>query len=212
MAQITHTLWSRPVAQRSGTDLVVALHGRGANEEAMIGLGQQMPDRMTLVALRGPIELEPGAYTWFDNRGIGRPIEESIKDTATALLAWLDAHAGDHRRLILLGFSGGTAMSGGLLFTDPHRFAAAVLVSGTLPWEAGLDASAGRLAGLPIFWSIDPQDEMIPRELAERSHAYLIGDSGAEVREKTYPGIGHAMNDTQLHDIVAFLTNVRDVA
>jgi phospholipase/carboxylesterase len=170
----------------------------------MLKLGRLMPDSVTLVAPRGPISVGTG-WTWFDNKGIGRPRESSIKESAAALLAWLDEVAEAHSRIVLLGFSGGTAMAGGLLFTDPDRFAGAVLLSGTLPWDAGFEAPEGLLSGMPVFWSIDPEDRIIPADLAARSHAWLVEHSGADVQEHLYPGVGHGISQQEAEDVAAFV-------
>lgn len=207
MSQITAAAWGRPEAERPGTTLVVALHGRGADESSMVGLAGLMPASVTLVAPRGPVQVGEG-WTWFDNQGIGRPLEASIKETAAALLAWLDDVADQHSRIVLVGFSGGTAMAGGLLFTDPDRFAGAALLSGTLPWEAGFDTPEGLLSGMPIFWSIDPEDSIIPHELAVRSHAWLVEQSGAALAEHDYPGVGHGISQEEAEDVAAFVSTI----
>src|SRR5512137_325600 len=104
---IDHVAWSRPEAERPGTPLVVALHGRGADESSMVALAPFLPAGLTIAAPRGPLGVH-GGWTWFANRGIGRPIEESIAATAAALLAWLDDAAVRHASVSILGFSGGT--------------------------------------------------------------------------------------------------------
>ena len=203
-AEIAHVAWSAPAEERAGTPLVVALHGRGADETSMLGLRAYLRAGVTVAALRAPI-LEGGGYAWFANRGIGRPIEESIKDTGAAVFEWLDGVAAAHSQVIIVGFSGGTAMAGGLVWTAPERFAGAVLLSGTLPWDAGYDSSPGRLNGLPVFWANDVADAVIPRGLVERSEAWLRTDSGAALEERHYVGLGHSISAVELDDIRAFL-------
>ena len=195
--------WS-PKSSAAADTLVIALHGRGSDEMAWASAHTWLPHGVRVAALRGPVALDPG-YTWFENRGIGRPLADSIQDTNAAILSWLDEHAGDFERTVVLGFSGGTAMAGGLILSAPERFSAAVLLSGTLPWDAGYDLSAGRLTGLPIFWSIDPDDPMIPRELVERSEAWLRSESGAVLTERVYPGIGHTISAEETRDIADFI-------
>jgi phospholipase/carboxylesterase len=206
-ASIEHIAWSRPESDREDTLLVVALHGRGSDESSMIGLAEYLPSNVTVAAPRGPVSLDGGS-TWFENRGIGRPIEESIKATGDAVFAWLDEVAAPHSGVVVLGFSGGTAMAGGLIFAEPSRFSGAVLLSGTLPWDAGYDTSPARLSGLPLFWSIDANDGVIPRELVERSEAWLRSDSGAALQEHQYSGIGHAMSIEELADVRTFISGL----
>ena len=206
-APLHHVSWSRPAADRPGTLLVVALHGRGSDERSMAALREYLPAGVTVAAPRGPLALADG-FTWFENRGIGRPIAESIADTVAVLLGWLDDVAGAHSGVVLLGFSGGTAMAGGLLLAEPDRFAAAVLLSGTLPWDAGFDTSDGRLSGLPVFWSIDVDDPMIPRDLVDRSESWLRSHSGADLGEHRYPGVGHALSIEELGDVRTFIAGL----
>src|SRR5664279_5576510 len=84
------------VAWRGSTDttapLVVLLHGRGSNETDIIGLADVLPSGPTFAAVRAPIA-EGGGYAWFANRGIGRPIAESLADTMAWFRRWLDAEA-----------------------------------------------------------------------------------------------------------------------
>ncbi|MDQ1669843.1 MAG: phospholipase/carboxylesterase, partial [Actinomycetota bacterium] len=81
-------LWSAEPGERDGTPLVVALHGRGADETSFAGLHQHLPEGVTVASVRAPIS-EGGGYAWFANRGIGRPVAESIAGTAAQLTRWL---------------------------------------------------------------------------------------------------------------------------
>ena len=63
--------------------LVVLLHGRGSSEREIIALADHLPPGPAYAAVRAPIA-EGGGYAWFANRGIGRPIADSL----TASMAW----------------------------------------------------------------------------------------------------------------------------
>lgn len=208
MHEITEVAWSNAPADRAGTLLVVALHGRGADETSMVGIDSYLPSGVTVAAPRGPIALDVG-FTWFENRGIGRPIAESIQATADGLFAWLDTVAVAHTGVVVLGFSGGTAMGGGLLFAHPDRFAGAVLIAGTLPWDAGFDSTPGRFTDLPVLWTIDPADAVIPRDLVERSEAWLRDESGATLLEVPARGVGHGISGSQLEAIHQFISDLK---
>jgi phospholipase/carboxylesterase len=65
---------------RESETLVVLLHGRGSNEADIIALADHLPTGPSYVAVRAPIA-EGGGFAWFANRGIGRPIPESLADT-----------------------------------------------------------------------------------------------------------------------------------
>ena len=186
---------------------MLALHGRGANEESMLQLAQYLPASATVAAMRAPIA-EGAGFAWFANRGIGRPIEESIKNSVTIIESWIDQHSQGFSGVVLLGFSGGTAMAGGLMLSDPKRYSAAVLLSGTLPWDAGFDTSEGVLVDLPVFWGNDVDDQVIPASLVERSEQWLREASGAQLDEHHYPGMNHGISGEEISDLSSFLLSV----
>ena len=128
--------------------LVVLLHGRGSDERHIIDLAAHLPSGPAYAAVRAPI-VEGGGFAWFANRGIGRPVAESLRDTMGWFRGWLDDVAPAGRPVLLVGFSGGAAFAGGLVLDDPSRYAGAAILYGTLPFDAGLDTDTGRLANLP---------------------------------------------------------------
>jgi phospholipase/carboxylesterase len=152
----------------SGTTLVVLLHGRGSNETDIVALADHLPSGPTYVAVRAPIS-EGGGFAWFANRGIGRPVAESLSETMAWFRVWLDQVAPKGRPVLLVGFSGGAAFAGGLILADPTRYAGAAILSGTLPFEAGVPTTAGRLAGLPVLVAQGDTDAVIPRDLLDRT-------------------------------------------
>jgi phospholipase/carboxylesterase len=202
-------LWSAEPGARAGTHLVVGLHGRGSDETAFRSLDGLLPGGTTVAAVRAPIA-EGGGWAWFANRGIGRPIAESIAGTAAALFRWLDEVRDEFASVSLFGFSGGTAMAGGLLLAEPHRFASAVLLAGTLPWDAGLPEEPQRLAGVPVFYGRGALDIVIPIELVARTLAWLRTESGARLTEREYPDLAHTISRDEMADVHRFLALARD--
>jgi phospholipase/carboxylesterase len=188
------------IVTRGSTDpdapLVVLLHGRGSDERAIIGLADLLPEGPAYAAVRAPIA-EGGGYAWFANRGIGRPIAESLDATITWFRHWLDAIAPAGRPVVLVGFSGGAAATGGLLLADPQRFAGAAILYGTLPFDAGLDTDPGALADAPVFVAQGDADAVIPLDLQQRTWAYLHGDSGAQTTSHRDGG-GHGLTQPAL--------------
>ena len=195
--------WREP-RTASPTALVLALHGRGADETTLDPVTDALPDRIAVAALRAPIA-EGAGYAWFLNRGIGRPQAESLATTVAWVREWLDSPAAPTLPTYLLGFSGGTCAGGGLLLDDAARFAGAILLSGTLPFEAGVPTTPGRLAGVPVFHGHGADDAVIPAELVDRTTEYLNGPSGAVTSENRYPHLGHTVHLPMLTDLVTWL-------
>ncbi|GAA3401526.1 luciferase domain-containing protein [Pseudarthrobacter polychromogenes] len=179
--------------------LVVLLHGRGSNEREIIGLAEHLPTGPAYAAVRAPIA-EGGGYAWFQNRGIGRPVEESLRETMAWFRSWLDAAAAAGRPVVLVGFSGGAAFAGGLLLSDPQRFAGAAILYGTLPFDAGVPLSVARLAGVPVFVAQGERDRIIPADLLRRTWDYLLTDSAAPAYARRDPG-GHGITGETLAEL-----------
>lgn len=195
------------VATYGSTDetapLVVLLHGRGSNEQEIISLAPHLPEGLMYAAVRAPIG-EGGGFAWFANRGIGRPLAESLRSTMDWFRQWLDSVAPAGRPVTVVGFSGGAAFAGGLILDDPSRYAGAALLLGTLPFDAGLPIEPAQLAGLSVFVAQGERDNVIPRELLDRTWKYLTTESGAETTTHRDPG-GHEITAETLASLIEWL-------
>ena len=203
------TAFGDAVVARHGADdpfapLVVLLHGRGSNEQEILSLAPHLPDGVAYAAVRAPIT-EGGGYAWFANRGIGRPVAESLDATMRWFRSWLDDVAPAGRPVLLVGFSGGAAFAGGLVLSDPSRYAGAAILYGTLPFDAGVPVDAARLAQLPVFVAQGEADQVIPRELLDRTWQYLHATSGAPTVGRRDPG-GHGITAPTLHRLAAWVS------
>ena len=198
-----------PVVAWRGSDdpvapLVVLLHGRGSDEAGIIGLAEHLPEGAAYAAVRAPIAERGGGYAWFANRGIGRPVAESISTSIRWFRGWLDGVASPARPVAVVGFSGTAAFAGGLILDEPQRFAAAAILYGTLPFDAGLSTTPGRLAGLPVLVDQGTEDSVIPRELLERTWTYLNGPAGAPSWANRYPN-GHDLTLEGIQELAGWL-------
>jgi len=196
--------WHGPDA--ADCPLVVLLHGRGADERSIIGLAGHLPAGPSYAAVRAPIA-SGGGYAWFANRGIGRPVAQSLDQTMAWFRTWLNEVAPEGRPIILVGFSGGAAFAGGLLLAHPQRFAGAAILYGTLPFEAGVPTSPARLAGVPVYAAQGETDTVIPRELLDRTWHYLHTESGASTTARRDPG-GHAITTDTITGLDGWITGL----
>ena len=185
--------------------LVVLLHGRGASEQHLIGLSEHLPAGAAYAAVRAPLSEGPG-FAWFANRGIGRPVAESLDATTSWFERWLDGVAPAGRPVILVGFSGGAAFAGGLVLRDPSRYAGAAILYGTLPFDAGLPVVRGRLDRLPMFVAQGEKDHVIPAELLSRTWHYLLAESGAPTTARRDPG-GHDLTATTVTELAIWIAH-----
>ena len=210
---MTTATFAPPVVATHGSPdpaapLVVLLHGRGSHETEILGLARHLPTGPQYAAVRAPIA-EGGGYAWFANRGIGRPLAGSLRSAMDWFRTWLDEVAPAGRPVILAGFSGGAAFAGGLVLDDPARYAGAAILSGTLPFEAGLATDPGRLAHLPVFVAQGDGDHVIPRELLDRTWDYLLAESGAPTVAQRQPG-GHQLTAGTAHALGGWIADRLD--
>jgi phospholipase/carboxylesterase len=159
-----------------------------------------LPQVASYAAVRAPIAEDSG-FAWLANRGIGRPVAESLAATMAWFRGWLDVVAPAGRPVVLIGFSGGAAFAGGLVLTDPRRYIGVAIRYGTLPFDAGVPVTENRLSGSSVFVAQGKSDTVIPRELLDRSWAYLCGESGASTYTHREPG-GHALTPAALSSSV----------
>lgn len=205
----TATFTPPVVATHGSTDpnapLVVLLHGRGSSEADIVQLAAHLPEGPAYAAVRAPIA-EGGGFAWFANRGIGRPVAESLRQTMDWFRTWLDDVAPAGRPMLLVGFSGGAAFAGGLVLDQPSRYAGAAILYGTLPFDAGIPTTPARLAHVPVFVAQGEADHVIPRELLDRTWQYLLDDSGAPTIARRSPG-GHQLDGPTVDELAAWIAH-----
>ena len=201
--------WRKAQGGRTGRPpLLVLLHGRGADEDDLFTLAPAIDSGIAVASVRAPLPTDEGGYTWSESTTPGRYIGESLRSSLTWFQAWLEALTSgrpEPQELYLLGFSAGMAMASALLFDQPARYAGAVLLSGTLPFDTDLSMNTNRLAGVPIFYGHGSFDRVIPADLVSRSAKYLRESSGAKLEEHGYP-IAHEISDAESRDINTWLT------
>src|SRR5690606_10826878 len=94
---------------------ILALHGRGSNENDLLGLAPHLPGGLLWISPRAPLLLGPGAYEWYRVREIGRPDPEQVHSAIQTLHRFieeiLENYPIDSQKLFLLGFSQGSLIS-----------------------------------------------------------------------------------------------------
>lgn len=189
-----HVRWSREPDDRAGRPVVIVLHGRGADETSLSWLSRELPPDVAVAAPRAPLR-EGQGYAWFAMHGIGRPVQDSLRATRDSLLLWFDGAMAQAADVAVIGFSDGALIAADLALH--RRVSAAVLLAGPLPVDPA-ELPAGALVGTDVLWSYGDQDDVVPRELLERSQQWLLERSGARVTVKVQPGLVHAVSTEQV--------------
>jgi phospholipase/carboxylesterase len=207
------------VAPKSGAarQLVVLLHGVGADGDDLIGLAPALAPflpQAAFVAPNGPepCDIAPFGYQWFSLQD-RRPeaLLRGVQVAAPLLAAFLDEelarHNLDDRRLALVGFSQGTMLSLHVAPRRPVAMAAVVGFSGAL---LGAEALKGEVVSRPpVFLIHGDADEIVPVGALAAAVAGLQA-ADIPVRWEIRPGLPHAIDPEGIAHGGAFLAAAFD--
>jgi len=152
----------------TATRAVIAIHGRGASAEDIIGLNR---------VIDGPgfAWLAPDApnHTWYPHSFLA-PVERNQPHLDSALsligdlLREIENSGVPPERVVLLGFSQGACLASEFVARHPRRYGGLVVFSGGLI-GASIDPGeyTGSLAGTPVFGGCSDIDPHIPLERFE---------------------------------------------
>lgn len=202
------------VAPRSGAaqQLVVLLHGVGADGDDLIGLAPALAPLLphaAFVAPNGPepCDMAPFGYQWFSLQD-RRPeaLLRGVQVTAPLLDAFLDEELAryglDERSLALVGFSQGTMLS---LYVAPRRPAPMAAVLGFSGALLGADILPAEVKSRPpVFLIHGDADEIVPVGALATAVAGLQAVD-IPVRFEIRPGLPHAIDQEGIAHGGAFL-------
>ena len=197
----------------SGTtrQLVVLLHGYGADGNDLIGLARHWQEALPDAAFVSPHAPERcgmagSGYQWFPlTRVDPHETTRGTEGAAPVLDAFLDAELQRHNltpdRLALVGFSQGTMMSLHVGLRRKIPPAAIVGFSGMLVAPEKMPAVA---ANIPVLLTHGETDQVIPPAALFISAAAL-GAAGLTVQWHLSPGLGHGIDEVGLTIAAYFL-------
>jgi phospholipase/carboxylesterase len=200
-----------PAAGGAPRQLVVFLHGYGADGNDLIGLGREWARELPHAAFVSPNAPEPCGMApmgrqWFDlSMGDMSIIAEGVKRAAPALESFLDAELARHSlpgsALALVGFSQGTMMALAVGLARKPSPAAIVGYSGALTTMEALPEAGAGPAILLVHGDID---EVIPVDAMHMARE-VLAQAGLPVEWHVAQGIGHGIDGEGLRLGGAFL-------
>jgi phospholipase/carboxylesterase len=206
------TAIERP-AEGEPQGLLVLHHGRGSDEQDLIGLAPVFDPagRLHVVAPRAPLRLagSPG-YHWYLVPRVGYPDLDSFRAAYAELAAFHDSlweRTGiGPERTVLGGFSMGTVMSYALgLGGDRPAPAGILAISGFIPTVEGWQPSLSDRVDTAVLIAHGRQDPVIPVAFARQAHEVLEqAGFGVDYRESD---AAHNVDPGDIPRIVAWLGN-----
>lgn len=186
---------------------VLAVHGRGSNEEDLIGLAPYLSPHLLWVSPRGTFSLGPDSYEWFQITQVGKPDPTRLANAIQTMDRFIDEmiehYPVDASKLFLLGFSQGTIVSLSYALTKPQRVTGVIAQSGYIPHESGLHIDEAGIKNKPFILTHGNQDPMLPVDWARRSRDTLQ-KLGADLEYHEF-NMGHQVNDKSLSVISVWL-------
>ena len=190
-----------PVSKGPVRQLVVLLHGVGADGDDLIGLAPHLAEVLPHAAFISPnaperCDMAPFGYQWFslmDRRP--EALNQGVRRAAPVLDAFLDSELAKFRlgdeALALIGFSQGT-MTG--LFAALRRQQPCAAVIGYSGALLGVETLAAEIKSRPpVLLVHGDQDPVVP--FAALAHAAAaLAANGVAVEEVARPGLGHGID------------------
>jgi len=191
---------ARPSSGGPARQLVVLLHGWGADGDDLIGLapywGEMLPDA-AFVSPHAPFPCDMGfGRQWFSLADrTPEVILAEVRLVAPMIDAFIDDRLAEHgltaRSLAVVGFSQGTMMA---LYVAPRRaeeVAALVGYSGRLIGASLLESETRTRP--PVALIHGERDEVVPARSTEHA-AEALTTAGFSVETHLRPGLGHGID------------------
>ena len=185
-------------AERSPVRPLLLIHGLTGDENSMWVFARDLPKHYWMIAPRAPHNAEPFGYSWrtVHPGTFGRPSFEQLLPAAEALIRLIDeyqasagidaspersrSHPERRRRIDVMGFSQGAAMSSVLAFLYPERIRKVGILAGFVPSGVEEYIPNRPLNGKKIFVAHGTKDEMVPVDRA-RASMEILERAGAEI-------------------------------
>jgi len=186
---------------------LILLHGRGTNEDDLLGLVPYLDPRLLVVSARAPFQFSMGGWTWYEILEVGNPHPRQFQESCNRLAQFLSDvkqhYPVDPNRIFLLGFSMGTVMSFAMSLTKPKEIAGVVAHSGYVPEHTHLSFALDTLQNTSFFVAHGVHDPVIPVHFGRRAKE-LLTSANADLTYREYP-IAHQISEESLSDLSGWL-------
>ena len=206
-------LFARHVPDGAGDEspVLILLHGRGSDEQDLLGLVPFLGPDTIVVTPRAPFPAGPWGYgpgwAWYRYLEEDRVEEDTLRTSLESLDLLLEALDEElpirPGKRILGGFSQGGTTSLAWALTRPGMVAGVANFSGFLVSSPLVPVGREGSASLPIFWGHGRLDPAIPFVLAERGRRRLE-EAGFEVEKWDHPA-GHQITSEEVESFLEWL-------
>jgi phospholipase/carboxylesterase len=186
---------------------IFTLHGKGSNEQNMLGLLTPLFEEFIIVSIRGDLPLGMG-FQYYELKGLGNPIRETFDQAMQKLEAFIhyatDKYPIDSNKRYLLGFSQGAILSMALALTMGEQLKGIVALNGYIPEFVKTEYPLRSVKDVSVFISHGQFDSIFPIGIGQENAAYFHNQT-PHLTFKTYP-TDHAISEENQQDFVKWLT------
>ena len=178
--------------------LLLMVHGFGSNEEDLFSFSRALPSELTIVSLRGPVNIQNMGYAWYDISidFKGNKIYDTQKaiDSRNKIVKCIDMcvsmYNTDKNNVTLMGFSQGSILVNAIALSYPKKINNVISLSGGIDPNI-IDLSKSNLNKLNFYISHGTQDEVLPYNQAKESLDFLKNNN-IDFEFQSYP-VGHGV-------------------
>jgi phospholipase/carboxylesterase len=200
-----------PPSAPDDAPVLVLLHGRGSDENDLLGLAPHLPADWIVITPRAPFSGLPWGYgpgwAWYQFQGGARPEPKSFTESVARIGDFLEQLpvllARPAGPVVLGGFSQGGTVSLGYALQRPGGAPLVVNLSGFLPEHPAVEVTPATAAGIDLFWGHGTEDPNIPYRLATAGWDQLR-QAGARLTARSYR-MGHTITEPELDDLIAWI-------
>jgi predicted esterase len=185
--------------------VVILLHGRGATAESMLPVAEAL--QMDGTSFMVP---QAASNRWYPNSAF-MPLEANEPDLSSALelahslVNQLREEGFSDQQLVFGGFSQGACLAAEYVARHASKYGGLFVFSGALIGPKGMRRNyTGSFGGMPVFIGGSDVDPWVAHDLLSET-ASVFERMGADVDFRTYPGMGHTVNQDEIESVRAML-------
>ena len=192
--------------------LLIMVHGYGSNEKDLFSFSRAIPSHITIVSLRGDIEIQNNnSYAWYNisldfngNKSYDiTKAQESRDRIVTCIDQCVETYNIDNKNINLMGFSQGAMLVNAVALSYPEKVNNVISLSGAFDPNITDTSEIKSLKNLSFYVSHGTQDEILPFELSKQSLELLDKNKVNYIFEE-YP-IGHGVSPDNFKSMLKWM-------
>jgi phospholipase/carboxylesterase len=152
------------------------IHGYGSNEQDLFSFSRAIPEKFTIISLRGDIEIQYNGYAWYNisldyNGNKSYDTDKAIESRNNifkTIEICKNKYNIDPNNITLLGFSQGSMLVNAVALTFPDKIRNVVSLSGAFDPNIINLSSSDSLKKLSFYISHGLNDEILPFDFQKK--------------------------------------------